>query len=117
MKRKAATSRVLEDLYMVIQSRRRADPKVSHTARLFKKGRGKIAQKTGEEAVEVIVAALHESPKKVTAESADLLYHLLVLWAERGVRPAQVFRELSGRMGVSGIAEKKSRGKKKKRKS
>ena len=115
MSSKPATSRVLDDLYKVILKRRRANPKVSRTARLFKMGRGKIAQKTGEEAVEVIVAALHETPRKVVAESADLLYHLLVLWAERRVKPRDVFRELAVRMGVSGIKEKKSRSKKKKK--
>ena len=113
-RKKAATSRVLDDLYKVIQRRKKANPEISRTARLFKQGRGKIAQKTGEEAVEVIVAALHETPRKVVAESADLLYHLLVLWAERGVRPRDVFKELSARVGVSGIEEKKSRSKKKK---
>ena len=103
------TSHVLEELYEVIQSRKGGDPEVSHTAKLFKKGRGKIAKKTGEEAIEVIVAALHQTPDKVIRESADLLYHLMVLWADQGVTPEQVFLELESRMGVSGIAEKKSR--------
>jgi len=107
-------SAILEELYKVIESRRGADPEVSHTAKLFKQGKGKIAKKTGEEAVEVIVAALHQTPEKVVSESADLLYHLLVLWAEQGVRPKDVFAELENRLGVSGIEEKKSRRKKNK---
>ena len=110
-------SAILEQLYQVIESRRGADPEVSHTARLFKKGKGKIAKKTGEEAIEVIVAALYQTPEKVVRESADLLYHLLVLWAEQGIRPEDVFAELESRLGVSGIEEKKSRRGKNKPKS
>jgi phosphoribosyl-ATP pyrophosphohydrolase len=105
-------SAILEELYKVIESRRGADPKVSHTAKLFKN-----AKNTGEEAIEVIVAALYQTPEKVVRESADLLYHLLVLWAEQGVRPEDVFAELESRLGVSGIAEKKSRKNKKKDKN
>lgn len=110
-------SAILEELYKVIESRRLADPAVSHTARLFKKGKGKIAKKTGEEAIEVIVAALYQTPEKVVRESADLLYHLLVLWAEEGIRPEDVFAELESRLGVSGIEEKKSRRDKNKQQS
>ncbi|MCH8238026.1 MAG: phosphoribosyl-ATP diphosphatase [Proteobacteria bacterium] len=103
------TSQIIEELFAVIESRKGGDPKVSHTAKLFAKGRGKIAKKTGEEAVEVIVAALHETPDRVVSESADLLYHLMVLWADQGIGPAEVFAELERRVGVSGIEEKKSR--------
>ena len=109
MNEKPTMSQTLEDLFSVIESRKGGDPKVSHTAKLFKKGRGKIAKKTGEEAIEVIVAALHQTPEKVVHESADLLYHLLVLWADMGVTPADVMAELESRAGVSGIEEKKSR--------
>ncbi len=105
------TSQILEELYGVIESRKGGDPKVSHTAKLFEKGLGKIAKKTGEEAVEVVVAALHQTPDRVVSESADLLYHLLVLWAEQGIRPAEVFAELESRVGVSGIEEKAARTK------
>ncbi len=111
MNEKPKTSQIIEELFSVIESRKGGDPKVSHTAKLFEKGLGKIAKKTGEEAVEVIVAALHETPDKVVSESADLLYHLLVLWAEQGIRPSEVFAELESRVGVSGIEEKKSRPK------
>jgi phosphoribosyl-ATP pyrophosphohydrolase len=102
--------RILERLFAVIDSRRGADPQSSYTARLFAEGRGKIARKTGEEAVEVIVAALIDGRERLAAESADLLYHLLVLWADAGLEPAKVWAELAGREGVSGIAEKAARG-------
>jgi phosphoribosyl-ATP pyrophosphohydrolase len=101
---------VLERLFRIIEERRGADPKTSHTARLFAKGRAKIARKVGEEAVETVVAALAESPERVTRESADLLYHLLVLWAEIGVAPADVWAELERRRDISGIAKKKAAG-------
>ncbi len=100
---------VLDRLFAVIESRRGADPKDSRTAKLFARGPKKIAQKVGEEAVETILEAEAGDPAKLVAESADLLYHLLVLWAARGVVPAAVWRALADRMGVSGIAEKRSR--------
>ena len=109
MNEKPKASQIIEELFSVIESRKGGDPKVSHTAKLFEKGLGKIAKKTGEEAVEVIVAALHETPDRVVSESADLLYHLMVLWAEQGIKPEEVFAELESRVGISGIEEKKSR--------
>lgn len=109
MNEKPKSSQIIEELFAVIESRKGGDPKVSHTAKLFEKGLGKIAKKTGEEAVEVIVAALHETPERVVSESADLLYYLLVLWSEKGIKPEEVFAELESRVGVSGIEEKKSR--------
>ena len=102
-------SRVIEDLFAVIQGRQGADPDTSYTAKLFAKGRTKIAQKVGEEATETVIAALAQGPEKVVTESADLLYHLLVLWAECGVQPQQIWDELHRRIGTSGIAEKASR--------
>ncbi len=100
---------VLERLYRVIESRRGASPESSHTAKLFSKGTDKIAQKLGEEAVETVIEAIRGKPKRVIAESADLLYHLLVLWADRGILPAEVWAELVRRDGMSGIAEKNGR--------
>ena len=100
---------VLERLFTTIAARRGSDPETSYTAKLFSKGRKKISQKVGEEAVETVIAALAETPDKLVSESADLLYHLLVLWAECGVAPEEVWAELARREGVSGIAEKKSR--------
>lgn len=101
----------MDSLFQVIAARQGADPETSYTARLFAKGRKKIAQKVGEEAVETALAALSEGPEGVTSESADLLYHLLVLWAECGVKPEDVWAELNKRVGVSGIDEKNSRKK------
>ena len=102
-----ADSAVLERIFAVIRSRRGGDPETSNTARLFARGRGKIAQKLGEEAVETLIAALHESPARTVEESADLLYHLLVLWADAGIEPAEVWAELARREGVSRVAQKK----------
>jgi phosphoribosyl-ATP pyrophosphohydrolase len=103
------SGRLLDQLYETLKSRRGADPEKSYTAKLFSRGRPKIAQKLGEEAVETVIAALAETPDKLVAESADLLYHLLVLWAECGIEPYQVWAELEGRLGISGVDEKKSR--------
>jgi phosphoribosyl-ATP pyrophosphohydrolase len=99
----------LDRLWQVIQSRRGADPKSSYTARLFARGRAKIAQKLGEEAVETIIEGVGDNPVALVGESADLLYHLLVLWAAAGVSPADVAAELTRREGTSGIAEKRAR--------
>lgn len=108
----AQDSKILDDLYKTIASRKGTDPEKSYTAKLFARGRGKIAQKFGEEAVETVVAALSEGKAELVGESADTLYHLLVLWADCGVEPGQVWTELARRVGVSGIDEKKSRAKK-----
>jgi phosphoribosyl-ATP pyrophosphohydrolase len=99
----------LERLWQVIQSRRGADPQSSYTARLFARGRAKIAQKLGEEAVEAVIEGVGENRAALVGESADLLYHLLVLWAAAGVSPADVAAELGRREGKSGIEEKRSR--------
>jgi len=90
---------ILTRLYATVEARRGADPNLSGTARLFLAGLPKIAQKLGEEATETVVAALAQGHGEVVAESADLLYHLLVLWAAREVRPAEVFAELERRIG------------------
>ena len=82
-----STDHTLDRLFSAIAARKGADPKSSYTAKLFAQGAPKIAQKLGEEAVETVIAALTEERAAVTAESADLLYHLLVLWVERGVTP------------------------------
>lgn len=105
-----AMSGILARLETVIAERRSGDPESSHTARLFARGRGKIAEKFGEEAVETIVAALSQDDKALTAEAADTLFHLLVLLAERGIPLAAVLAELERREGVSGVAEKAGRG-------
>jgi phosphoribosyl-ATP pyrophosphohydrolase len=100
---------ILDRLYQVIDSRRSADPAVSHTARLFQKGTRKIAQKVGEEAVETVIEAVRGKRDRLVSESADLMYHLLVLWADARINPAEVWEELARREGMSGIEEKQSR--------
>jgi phosphoribosyl-ATP pyrophosphohydrolase len=100
---------ILDNLYGVIESRRGADPESSHTAKLFHRGLDKIAQKVGEEAVETVIEGVRANKEGVVGESADLLYHLLVLWAASGVQPAEVWAALEGRKGISGIAEKAAR--------
>lgn len=101
----------LDRLWQVIQSRRGSDPQTSYTARLFSRGRAKIAQKLGEEAIEAVIEGVGNNPAALAGESADLLYHLLVLWAAAGISPADVAAELTRREGTSGIAEKRARAK------
>jgi phosphoribosyl-ATP pyrophosphohydrolase len=107
----ALDGRVLDRLFAVIESRRGADPSVSRTAKLLKKGPAKVAKKVGEEAVEAVIEGVAGGKDKLAAESADLLYHLLVLWAARGLEPAEVWASLRAREGTSGIAEKAARPK------
>ena len=100
---------VLDRLYVVIDSRKGADPETSYTARLFSRGRQQIAKKLGEEAVEALIEGIRGDKPKLVGESADMLYHLLTLWAAVGVKPKAVWDELARREGLSGIAEKASR--------
>jgi phosphoribosyl-ATP pyrophosphohydrolase len=102
-------ARALDRLIATVQARRTADPSESYTAKLTAKGRAKIAQKLGEEAVETVIEAMRDDRAGLVSESADLLYHLAVLWADAGVDPAEVWAELDRRAGVSGLAEKASR--------
>ncbi|MCW2247974.1 phosphoribosyl-ATP pyrophosphohydrolase [Azospirillum fermentarium] len=106
-----ATAAVLERLYATINARKGADPASSYTAKLFSRGVPKIAQKVGEEAVEAVIEAMRGDTDALVGESADLLYHLLVLWAATGVEPEAVFAKLAAREGTSGIDEKNSRPK------
>ncbi|WP_247880117.1 phosphoribosyl-ATP diphosphatase [Azospirillum melinis] len=100
---------VLDRLFVTVQARKGADPETSYTAKLYSRGTAKIAQKVGEEAVEAILEAVRGDKAALAAESADLLYHLLVLWADLGLDPAEVWSKLAQREGTSGIDEKKSR--------
>jgi phosphoribosyl-ATP pyrophosphohydrolase len=100
---------VVAQLWQTILSRQGADPATSYTARLFSRGRAKIAQKLGEEAVETVIEGIRDEPTKLIGESADLLYHLLVLWADTGITPADVAAELRRREGASGLTEKRNR--------
>jgi phosphoribosyl-ATP pyrophosphohydrolase len=104
-----ADEHVLDRLYLVIDSRKGADPDTSYTARLFSRGRQQIAKKLGEEAVEALIEGIRGDRGKLVGESADMLYHLLTLWAAIGVKPKTVWGELARREGLSGIAEKAAR--------
>ena len=100
---------VLDRLAIVIASRRGADPELSHSARLLSRGTAKVAQKFGEEAVECVIEAVSGNRAALIAESADVLYHLLLLWEDAGVATGEVWAELERREGISGIVEKASR--------
>jgi phosphoribosyl-ATP pyrophosphohydrolase len=100
---------ILDRLWSVVMSRRTTDPMISHSARLLSRGTAKIAQKFGEEAVECLIEAALGNRRALVGESADVLYHLIVMWVDAGVRPEEVWAELRRREGVSGIAEKAAR--------
>ena len=100
----------LERLAATIAARKGADPGGSWTAKLLAKGPEKCAEKFGEEAVEAVLEAVKGDRARLTAEAADVLYHLLVMLAARDVTLADVLAELERREGTSGIAEKAARG-------
>lgn len=105
----AADARQLDRLFEVIAARKGADAASSYTAKLFSKGVPACAQKLGEEAVETVIAAMAGDRKAAISESADLLYHWLVLIAALGLDPADVYAELERREGRSGLDEKAAR--------
>ena len=101
---------VLDRLWATVEERRLSgDGETSHSARLLARGTAKVAQKLGEEAVETVIEAMAGNRGALIGESADLLYHLIVVWVDAGIRPEQVWAELVRREGISGIAEKASR--------
>ena len=100
----------LDRLAATIAARRGADPASSWTAQLLSKGPEKCAEKFGEEAVEAIIEAVRGDRARLTAEAADVLYHLLVMLAARDVALSDVLAELDRREGRSGVQEKASRG-------
>ena len=100
---------ILDRLAATIAARRGADAASSYTASLFARGRAKIAQKLGEEAVETVIAACGTADAAIVPEAADLLYHLFVLLADAGLTLDDVRAELARREGVSGHDEKASR--------
>ncbi|MBO9436517.1 phosphoribosyl-ATP diphosphatase [Ruegeria sp. R13_0] len=102
---------ILHDLAATIEARKGADPESSWTAKLLAKGPEKCAEKFGEEAVEAIIEAVKNDKDGLTAEAADVLYHLLVMLAARDVALDDVLEELARRQGLSGIAEKAARPK------
>ena len=99
----------IDRLFSIINARIKESPENSYTAKLGSMGTPKITQKLGEETIETIVAALSKDRKEVVKESADLIYHLLVLWVHIGIRPEEVWKELSERETLSGLEEKASR--------
>lgn len=104
-----ASAAVLDRLHAVVVSRKGGNTETSHSARLLARGREKVAQKFGEEAVECLIEAVRGDRKGLIGESADVLYHLLVLWVDAGIEPAEIWAELQRREGISGIAEKAAR--------
>ena len=107
-----AEASILDSLWRVVEARHQAgDVENSHSARLLARGTAKVAQKLGEEAVECLIEATQGNRQATVLESADLLYHLVVLWVDAGIRPDEVWNELARRQGISGIAEKAARPK------
>jgi phosphoribosyl-ATP pyrophosphohydrolase len=99
----------LDKLFATAQSRKGGDPKTSYTAKLLGQGKEKCAKKFGEEAVELALASVGSDKHAMAAESADVLYHLSVLWAASGITPEEVYAVLKTRENQSGLAEKASR--------
>lgn len=100
---------IIRVLEAVIAERRSSDASSSYVAKLTHKGRAKMAQKLGEEAVEAVIAAMADDRTEMTGEAADLVFHLLVLLADMGLGWDDVLAELARREGVSGLDEKASR--------
>jgi phosphoribosyl-ATP pyrophosphohydrolase len=96
----------LDRLYQAVLAAQTADPASSRTARLLRAGRSKMAKKLAEEAVEVVIDAMHGHSDAVVRESADLLYNLVVIWVASGVHPKDVWTEMERRERLLGIAEK-----------
>ncbi len=101
----------LENLMQVIKSRKDAPSDESYVASLYAKGRKKIAQKVGEEGVELSLAAVLDDKKEAVSESADLLFHMMVLWSDMGIEIPDIIKELERRERLSGLDEKNNRPK------
>jgi phosphoribosyl-ATP pyrophosphohydrolase len=104
-------SDALDKLFATIAARKGSDPKQSYTAQLLAAGVEKCARKFGEEATETVIAAIQKDKGELAKESADVLYHLLVLWAASGITPDDVYAVLKAREAMSGLEEKASRPK------
>lgn len=101
---------ILDQLWQVIEARRHEDPQTSYSAALLAAAPEKPARKLAEETTELVIEAIKGDKTALAAESADLLYHLLIVWAAAGLEPEEVWTVLAGRMGQSGLAEKAARG-------
>jgi phosphoribosyl-ATP pyrophosphohydrolase len=93
-------------LYHDVLDCRLDDPSTSRTARLLRSGRSKMAKKLAEEAVEVVIDAMHGDRESVVKESTDLIYHLVVLWVAANIHPDDVWKEMERRERLLGMAEK-----------
>lgn len=102
-------SHPIDRLYARLESRRSADEAQSYTASLLAKGKPECARKVGEEAIETVIAVTSQDRTAVIKETADLLYHLLVLWLASDIRPAEIYAELAARESLSGLQEKAAR--------
>ncbi len=100
---------ILDSLFEVIDSKRRDCSENSYTAQLLAAAPEKPARKLCEEATETLIEALRGDSEALAQESADLLYHLLVVWAAAGLQPSQIWSILAKRQGLSGLIEKKTR--------
>ena len=102
-------NKILERLDLTIQRKISESPNKSHTAKLFKKGTEKCAEKFGEEAIELIVACVKKKKREIIGEAADTLYHMCVLLRSKNISINEVLSELVLREGMSGIEEKRKR--------
>ncbi len=102
-------NKILERLDITIQKKITESPNKSHTAKLFKKGTEKCAEKFGEEAIELIVASVKKKKRDIVGEAADTLYHMCVLLRSKNISINEVLSELVSREGISGIEEKRKR--------
>jgi len=96
----------VDRLHEAVIAARHGDPASSRTARLLRSGRSKMAKKLAEEAIEVVIDAMHGNRDAVVRESADLLYNLVVLWVSAGIAPKEIWKEMERRERLMGIAEK-----------
>ena len=96
----------VDRLHEAVVAARHGDPASSRTARLLRSGRSKMAKKLAEEAIEVVIDAMHGNRDAVVRESADLLYNLVVLWVSAGIAPKEIWKEMERRERLFGIAEK-----------
>ena len=103
------TQAIFDQLSATIESRKNASPESSYVAKLFHKGVDGILKKVGEEATEVVIAAKDENREQIVYESADLLFHLMVMLARYDLTLDDVAAELARREGLSGLVEKASR--------
>jgi phosphoribosyl-ATP pyrophosphohydrolase len=104
-KQLAASPDVLDRLWVIIDSRREVDATLSHSAKLLAKGTPQVVQKLGEELIECLIEAMAGNHAGLVAESADVLYHLLVTWVDAGIQPEEVWAELTRREEVSHLTE------------